>query len=119
VSLNLPYDPKGWPDDDEELRILQAACLDAFGPCGDEVPVELQRALGYHRACVVGRHRATVIASQAARARDAERRLTNVGDRISELERKRVASGKHIADLHRKLHKLKVMRAGERDQPCV
>lgn len=104
---SLPYSPKGFPDAAEELHILQQACLDAFGPCGQEVPAELQRALAYSRVAVVGRVHLTTMAAAAARAREGDRRFTSLTSRISELERKRVASGKHIADLHRKLAKLK------------
>lgn len=108
--LKLPYDPKGFPNRDEELRILSNACLDAFGVCGEAVPVELLTALHRMRVGLVGRVHLTKMSNAAARGHEAERLAVSASARISELERKRAASGKHIADLHRKLAKLKVSK---------
>lgn len=116
--LDLPYDPKGFPDEDEELRLVKQACLDAFGSCGEEVPVELLRGLRYQRAAVVGRMHLTKMAATAARVRKDDRRLVSMGERISELERKRAASGKQIVDMHRKLAKLKVRLKREESKTC-
>lgn len=111
AGLNLPYDPRGFPDQDEELRIVKQACLDAFGPCGEEVPIELLASLRRLRVGVVGRTHLTKMAATAARVREGDRRFASLSERISQLERKRSASGKHIADLHRKLAKLKARLA--------
>jgi hypothetical protein len=111
VSASLPDDPKGFPGEDEELRIVKQACLDAFGPCGEEVPIELLASLKRLRVGVVGRTHLLRMGNAAARAHADDRRFTSLTARISELERKRSASGKHIADLHRKLAKLKARPA--------
>jgi len=106
MGLNLPYDPRGFPDEDEELRIVRQACLDAFGPCPEEISIELLAALKRLRVGVVGRVHLTKMANAAANARDDDLRLAAATGRIAELERKRTASGKHIAELHRKLAKV-------------
>lgn len=108
MALNLPYDPKGFPDAVEELHIVRQACMDAFGPCGDEVPVELLESLHRLRACIVGRTHLVQMSNAAARVHGSDRRFASLTARISELERKRTMSGKHIADMHRKLAKLKI-----------
>jgi hypothetical protein len=107
MALNLPYDPQGFPDEDEELGIVKQACLDAFGPCGEEVPIELLASLRRTQVAVVGRTHLTKMGNVAATVHESDRRFTALTARISELERKRSASGKRIADLHRKLAKLK------------
>jgi hypothetical protein len=106
-NWDLPYNPRGFPNEDEELRIIKQACLDAFGPCGEAMPIELLASLKRLRVSVVGRVHLTRMEATAARVREGDRRFTSLTERISELERKRTASGKHIAELHRKLAKRK------------
>src|ERR1700734_3242860 len=68
AGLNFPYDLRGFPDEDEELRIVKQACLDAFGPCGEEVPIELLASLRRLRVGVVGRTHLLRMGNAAARA---------------------------------------------------
>ena len=78
MTLNLPYDPKGFPDEDEELRIVKQACLDAFGPCGEEVPIELLASLRRLRVGVVGRTHLTKMGNAAARVHESDRRFVSI-----------------------------------------
>lgn len=102
---SLPYDPKGFPDEDEELRILKNACLDSLGRIGEELPVELLRGLHYQRAAVVGRVHLVTMAARSARLGQDERLLLSLKDRVAELERKRHGyqqAGRRVAAQARK-----------------